>query len=465
MIRLIPLFILMLSSITTFSQKNSEIFGCVTYGENRNILPMMRTKSKTPNFNKEIKVVVHICYSDNIPNSYIPPEVIVGAIDQMNVDFEGTNLSFILHDYDYINLKEFPFHDGYVNGIVCFPTYKVQSTMISKKYARKTSEYCNIYVTPNLCSTTLGFAYVQYGPLNSDDGIWVESEVFGYGLWPHINPRWVENETLTHEMGHYCGLFHTFNATTQCGYHDPNIGCEYEGDYVCDTAPHKMSRGCPGVNGFFCPEIYYDGALFKSNNYMDYCPEQCRDIFTPGQIDRMHRMLEFQRYELYSESTVTPFCLGDINKDGLIGVDDMLIILSNFGCVECGYDRGDMNMDYAVTSKDLTFFLSFWGDTCGDNVGQRKLKYATEEIDPYEIIKNYHFPERGKPTKEQDRENKEEEKPTEGFMTLTKKVKTTLQIKLSELDELDLFGLFLEDGIENLIVEIGEGEKIVIERS
>ena len=50
-------------------------------------------------------------------------------------------------------------------------------------------------------------------------------------------------------------------------------------------------------------------------------------------------------------------------------------------------------------------------------------------------------------------------------MTLTKKVKPTLQIKLSELDELDLFGLFLEDGIDNLIVEIGEGEKIVIERS
>ncbi len=38
-------------------------------------------------------------------------------------------------------------------------------------------------------------------------------------------------------------------------------------------------------------------------------------------------------------------------------------------------------------------------------------------------------------------------------------------IELEELDEIDLFGLFLESGIESLIVDINEDEKIVIERS
>lgn len=458
--RFISFLVLMFLGNFVYSQKNPQTFGCVTFGENKNILPMGVYKQRHSNFEKEIKVVVHICYSDNIPNSYIPPEVITQSIDQLNVDFIGTNLSFVLEDYDYVDLKQFSWHNGYVSGTVCFPTYKVQSSMISKKYAYDTAEYCNIYVTPNMCSSILGFAYVQYGPLNSDDGIWVESEVFGYGNWPHLNPKWLENETLTHEMGHYCGLFHTFNNTTQCGLQDPNIPCEYEGDYVCDTAPHKLSRGCPGVPGFFCPEIVYDGALFKSNNYMDYCDEKCRDVFTPGQIDRMHRMLEFQRYELYSESTVTPFCLGDINKDGIIGVDDMLIILTNMGCVQCGYDRGDMNMDYTVTTKDLTFFLSFWGDICGDNIGQRTLKSKRQVIDPYKYIEDFN-----RINKKESNENDEDPQPQNTFGIISDLYGVTYEISIDDLKDNNILEIFKTLNIKSLFVLMNDGRKIVIQSS
>jgi hypothetical protein len=443
-------------------------------GEIKNTLPESRMRSKSVNTPKNIRCVVHVCHSPGFAGSELPIEVVQGAIDQMNVDFIGSNLSFTLEHTNYVDLRQYAWHDAYVDGSVCFPLYQTQATMIAKQHKWDTREYCNIYVTPRLCQTLLGYAYVLFGPNNANDGIWMKTNSFGFGDWPHLAPTLRENETLSHEMGHYCGLFHTFNETEFCGQQDSNIGCEYEGDYVCDTPPTKMSRGCPGVPGFFCPETMYDGTVqFRANNHMDYCPEQCRDVFTPGQIERMHRMLDFQRYELYTEETATPFCLGDLNGDGAVGTSDLLVILSNMGCVECGYERGDINLDQRVTVQDVNFILSLWGDICGDGIGQisglrtksTRMYDENEFSDPYEIIKNYHYPERGTPTKEQDRENKEEEKTTEGFMTLTKKVKPTLQIKLSELDELDLFGLFLEDGIDNLIVEIGEGEKIVIERS
>ena len=186
----------------------------------------------------------------------------------------------------------------------------------------------------------------------------------------------------------------------------------------------------------------------------------------------MHKMLDFQRYELYTDEPATPFCLGDLNGDGAVGTSDLLVILSNYGCVECGYELGDINLDQKVTVQDINFLLSLWGDICGDGVGQMQgmrtksfRTYADNEFDdPTELIANYDFPERGTPTKEEDREDKKEKQPI-GLMNLTKKLGTTVKIKLDELDQIDLFGLFLESGIESLIVDINEDEKIVIERS
>ena len=473
MIRLIPLFILMLSSLTSFGQTRRIPFGCQTMGEIKNTLPESKSREKNLRTPKTIRCVVHICHSPGFANSQLSNEVVQGAIDQMNVDFVGSNLSFTLEHTNYVDLREFSWHDAYATGGLCFPLYQTQATMIAKKYKWDTREYCNIYVVPKMCQTLLGYAYVLFGPSNENDGIWVLTSSFGYGNWPHLAPTLRENETLSHEMGHYCGLFHTFNETEFCGQQDSNIGCEYEGDYVCDTPPTKMSRGCPGVPGFFCPEVGYDGGVqFRANNHMDYCPEQCRDRFTEGQIDRMHRMLDFQRYELYTDEPATPFCLGDLNGDGAVGTSDLLVILSNYGCVECGYERGDIDLDQKVTVQDLNFLLSLWGDICGDGIGQMEgmrtksfRTYADNEFDdPTELIANFDFPERGTPTKEEDREKKEEKKQI-GLMNLTKKLGTTVKIKLEELDEIDLFGLFLESGIESLIVDINEDEKIVIERS
>lgn len=333
---------------------------CAVFGDEGDILPIDFSHQRSTVYPKHIRCVVHILHDDLIANSNIPQDVVFDAIDQMNVDFEGTDITFELMDITYTDMGVYPWGAGYRSGVVCFPNYRTQMAMWTNDVRWNTAEYCNIYVAPNFCSSILGFAWVTYIPYSVLDGIWVETEVFGtYG--PHLTTR-DENETLTHEMGHYCGLHHVFRmgggVVNQCGQ---NIGpCDASGDFVCDTPPTKVAYGCPGQPGYFCPEISYSGVQYTANNHMDYCAEECRDVFTPGQIERMHAMLDYQRFQLFDEGV---FCFGDLNHDCIVGTADMLMVLANFGCEFCS--DGDIDLDYMVTTSDLMFLLNVYGQNCG----------------------------------------------------------------------------------------------------
>ncbi len=334
---------------------------CFVMGSEENILPRNFNYANRTYTEKNIRCVVHVLHDNQyFPNSNIGLDIIIDAFEQLNVDFEGTNISFELIDVTYTHLGSFSWATSYRNdGGVCFPQYGTQMSQWTNMVKWNTAEYCNVYVAPDFCSSILGFAWVTYYPWSTLDGVWVESEVFGtYG--PQLTFRF-ENETLTHEMGHYCGLHHVFknnSGTVQgCGL---NIGpCEHTGDYVCDTPPTKVSYGCPGVAGYHCPETTYSGVLFQANNHMDYCAEECRDVFTPGQIERMHAMLEYQRSDLFSNET---FCFGDLDGDCFVGTSDLLHLLSYFNCNYC--TEADLDLDHMVTTSDLQLLLSVYGQDC-----------------------------------------------------------------------------------------------------
>lgn len=82
-----------------------------------------------------------------------------------------------------------------------------------------------------------------------------------------------EGKTATHEVGHWLGLFHTFQG-----------GCRGEGDFVADTpAQGAPSYGCP-IGNDTCAELE---GLDAVTNYMDYSDDACYDRFTPDQSARM----------------------------------------------------------------------------------------------------------------------------------------------------------------------------------
>lgn len=83
-----------------------------------------------------------------------------------------------------------------------------------------------------------------------------------------------EGMTCTHEVGHWLGLWHTFQGS-----------CNGRGDEVDDTPSHQEPVfGCPpgGRNGACSAQ-----EQAPIHNYMNYTDDHCMTEYTQGQIERM----------------------------------------------------------------------------------------------------------------------------------------------------------------------------------
>lgn len=151
-------------------------------------------------------------------------------------------------------------------------------------------KYYNVWVTDLTDPTLVGrilLGYAQFPAKSnlpgiaddvpaSTDGVVIYYRAFGNaekGTFPTLLPQASLGRTLTHETGHWLGLIHIWG--------DANCG----DDFCADTPPQaSYSEGCP-TGRVSC------GTVNMIQNYMDYTNDECMNIFTLNQKDRIRAVM------------------------------------------------------------------------------------------------------------------------------------------------------------------------------
>jgi gliding motility-associated-like protein len=148
-------------------------------------------------------------------------------------------------------------------------------------------------------------------------GNWVRSRYGGYANMPPgggaLDGIVVSGfgSLLVHEMGHYLGLYHTFE-----GFNCQNSNCETDGDRVCDTPPDRSLNSSPcssPENSCFTDTLsgFTSDMPDPVDNYMDYGNSGCVPRFTKGQAERMKAIVAGFRSGLVEAACQKP-CTDDV---------------------------------------------------------------------------------------------------------------------------------------------------------
>jgi hypothetical protein len=159
------------------------------------------------------------------------------------------------------------------------------------------SDYLNIYVARLGGSTSdlLGYAAVPGYPAGTD------AVVIGFryfGTIGNLQSPYNKGRTVTHEIGHWLGLIHTWGSFGGC-FDDDNISDTPESD--------QPYYGCPVYPKTSC------GSEDMFMNFMDYTNDACMNIFTNGQKTRMRSVLNTVRYSIQLSEGCMPVPVDELD--------------------------------------------------------------------------------------------------------------------------------------------------------
>jgi PKD repeat protein len=263
-----------------------------------------------------VPIIFHIVHNPNNPSENVSQAAIYDLLDAVNEDFSATNpditaartglgfvpanadIEFCLAQRDPSGNQLAELGIERVSTVEDFYDPDTEANKMKGNTSGNTgtpgwnrNDYVNVWVcdiTNGAGSGVAGYAYkptVSTLPPASIDGI-----VIDYNLG--VDPS---NRVLTHEIGHYLGLSHTWGSTdgAGCGTNDgltdtPNTaGPSFDYALSCTG----LQQTCPGTNTQY-------------ENYMDYA--NCTVMFTQEQVNLMELVITGSRNSLNSSDGCVP---------------------------------------------------------------------------------------------------------------------------------------------------------------
>ncbi|HXG79638.1 MAG TPA: zinc metalloprotease [Methyloceanibacter sp.] len=223
-----------------------------------------------------VPIRFHIIHEGD--QGYLPDRQLKAQVELLNRVYEPASVVFEIVD---VNLHENSAWFRHEPG-------SEQEIEMKTELGKEPTRSLNIY-TAEPGNGLLGYATFPWWLKDTPQ---LDGVVLHHASLPEASRPWVDQPwpfdlgmTAVHEIGHWCGLYHTFQN-----------GCQPPGDDVDDTAfEARPAAGCPLNQPSDCEG---ETRFNPVQNYMDYSDDSCMKEFTPIQYQRIKDMLGYHRPEL-----------------------------------------------------------------------------------------------------------------------------------------------------------------------
>lgn len=332
-ILLVPMLLVCVVVVSAQSKKGGEYEQCGTMlrleqlyrstpglkqkfeSETNRVNETAKQKTQVNNRTMDINaaVIVPVVFHIVLPNPNIVTNTqILAQLDSLNKDFSNTNGSSNLLPSWFQNIRgksliQFCLAqrtpDGEeTSGINRVPTNvpvfnlddRIKTTALGGADSWDTERYLNVWISAQ-DDGILGYATFPTTTEPKFQGVVIDYRSLpgaSYASYANYN----RGKTLTHETGHFFGLFHIWG--------DDDGRCTGT-DFVDDT-PNQAdaSEGCK--TGRFTDSCTASGDGILYQNYMDYSYDNCLMLFTAGQVTRMEVVFNSYRSSLATSNGCVP---------------------------------------------------------------------------------------------------------------------------------------------------------------
>ena len=252
----------------------------------RNLAEKIKAKNAT---SKNTQLVTYVAVQAHLVGmddgtGYVSANSLNNALSELNRKFAAFNVQFYFKGTDFLYYPNSLYHSG----------NQTDAETLTFSQQNSSSNSMNLFLANSVKRSGSGVGGWSYvAPSNQSNNItWV------------VNGQLDDDKTTPHEFGHYFGLSHTFNNSTNAtvsnrelvtrNFSEPlprlSANCTTKGDFICDTPsdPRGLVDATTANCAYTGTATDANSDLFAPlmNNMMDYnfCPPY---FFTTGQHDRM----------------------------------------------------------------------------------------------------------------------------------------------------------------------------------